>query len=115
MANNMLHVKDAGYGTTPTPENAKFAIGQSVEARRTDGKWFAATVTAVVPPGHPPEYALHDVLEQPRPLMITRNRKRSVTYIIRRPDEAEGRYDWVHEKNLRALAEQRDGRNDTTE
>lgn len=85
MSNNpVLFVRDAGRGETPECPEAKFKRGDVVRVRNT--KALAAfpreaVVVCVVPPGFPAEYALHDMMGEPRPLMITAP-KRVVTYIL---------------------------------
>lgn len=78
LGHNTLLVNHAGYGVTPPCPTAKFRISQVLKAR---GRKEFCAVVAVVPPGFPAEYALADVKKEPRPLMITKER-RCVTYIV---------------------------------
>lgn len=83
MNNPILQVTSAGFGETPIPEDAQFQIGDRVtvfEARNEPR--LSGAIHAVVPAGVSPEYAMADQHEQPRPLMMTRNRKRKTTYIV---------------------------------
>lgn len=100
----VLVIKNAGYGETSTPDNAKFKIGDAASARHNEGHWEDCAIIAVVPPRYPPEWALHDALKQPRPLMVSQNKKRSITYCVRRENQPEHHYDWVSEKSLKQRA-----------
>ena len=101
MSNPIIQVLDAGRGETPLPEGAKFNMGQEVLVRVSGRHFEPATIVAVVPPHYPPEYALHDALGEPRPLMVGKNRKRSITYVVRDPSKDEHHYDWVGEKHIK--------------
>lgn len=77
-------VHDAGRGTTPSYMNAKFKNGDVVKVKNI--KRLAhfpreAIVAVCIPPNFPAEYALADLLNEPRPLMITKP-MRSVSYIL---------------------------------
>jgi hypothetical protein len=84
MPNPVLLVQNAGYGETPPCPQALFRARSVVRLRRR--KHLAhlpekGAVAAVVPPGFPADYALADLRKEPRPLMVTRER-RAVTYIV---------------------------------
>lgn len=101
MNNPIIEVLDAGHGETPIPEDSKFNLGDEVLVRVSGRHFEPATIIAVVPPGYPPEYALHDALKEPRPLMVSKNRKRSITYIVRDPSKEDHHYDWIAEKHIK--------------
>lgn len=84
MSNPMLVVTNAGYGSTPPCEQAKFKPGDVVKLRQL--KFLKhlpqiAAIAIVVPPGVPPEYAMADAHGRPRPLMVTRGSK-MIRYIV---------------------------------
>lgn len=84
MSGPILIVKDAGKGVTPPCPDAKFGKGDVVRVRNTKALAHfprEAVVASVVPPKFPADYALADLLDEPRPLMI-RAPKRVVTYIL---------------------------------
>ena len=84
MANPILVIMNAGRGTTPPCDAAKFKSGDVVKVRNTKALAHfprEAIVLAVVPPGFSASYALADLLGQPRPLMIQRE-LRCVSYLI---------------------------------
>lgn len=73
--NPILLVENAGRGETPPCEDAVFKPGDVVRVR--DRKALAKiprelVVFVAVPPGFPAEHALADLLDEPRPLMITK-------------------------------------------
>lgn len=77
-------IHDAGRGTTPDCHDARYKKGDVVKVRnRAALAHFPreAIVAAAVPPGFPSEYALADLLDEPRPLIIT-NPSRAVQYIL---------------------------------
>lgn len=80
----ILHVINAGTGTTPECSEAKFKPGDVVKVRRLKHLKHLpeiAAVAVVVPPGVPAEYAWADFHKRPRPLMVTQER-RYVRYIV---------------------------------
>lgn len=82
--NPIVVVKNAGRGTTPDCPFARFGRGDVVKLRKVKavaGLPAEAVVAAVVPPGFPPEYALADLLKEPRPLMVSVPR-RNISYIL---------------------------------
>ena len=84
MRNPILQVMNAGKGTTPSCPEAKFSVGDVVRVRRLKHLKHLpdrAAVAIVVPPGFPPEYALADAGDNPRPLMITKP-SRAIRYIV---------------------------------
>lgn len=78
MGNPILVVKDAGHGTTPACPQAKYHCGDVMRWGKLE-----AAIIGIVPPGFSAEYALADLLGEPRPLMIRRE-KRCVCYILAR-------------------------------
>lgn len=79
-----IFVHDAGRGTTPPCPEAQFQRGTVVRVRNRKALSHfprEAVVAAVVPAGFAADYALADLLDEPRPLMI-RKPKRVVTYIL---------------------------------
>lgn len=82
MSNPILLIKDAGHGTTPDCPQAKFKRGDVVQGRGG----FEAIVAVAVPPRFPSEYALADLVGNPRPLMISEP-SRSVSYILVREND----------------------------
>lgn len=83
MPNPVIHVLDAGRGETPVPADALLQPGQTLACMQADGSNLDAMILAVVPPGVSPEHAVADQTGSPRPLMITRNAKRTNQYVIR--------------------------------
>lgn len=84
MNNPVLIIKDAGRGETPLCEGAVYNPGEVVKVRRTKAlRHFPEelVVLKAVPPGFPADYALADLVGEPRPLMITAP-KRCITYIL---------------------------------
>jgi hypothetical protein len=79
--NPLLLVKNGGFGETPIPADARFALGAKVQINTEDG-WLDGTVTAVVPAGVSPDIAFADHTKQARPLMCMENRRRKTTYIV---------------------------------
>jgi hypothetical protein len=84
VSNPLLLIKDAGRGETPACAEAKFKRGDVVKLRNR--AHLAAlprelVVAVAVPPGFAAEYALADLLSEPRPLMISRPR-RVVSYVL---------------------------------
>lgn len=83
MANPVLFIKDGGYGETPLPPDALLKPGETLNIiDQNDGTEQEAKILAVVPVGVPVEYALADHSNQPRPLLITKPKHRSILYII---------------------------------
>ncbi|ODM71733.1 hypothetical protein [Bradyrhizobium elkanii] len=86
---NVIEIKDAGRGETPTCPDAKFKPGDIVKVRRTRALAdFPAemVILVAVPAGFPADYALADLVGEPRPLMI-RSPRRCVTYILCEADK----------------------------
>lgn len=84
MSNPPLLVLNAGRGETPACDAAKFKRGDVVRVRRR--KHLASipeelVALVAVPPGFPADYALADLLGEPRPLMIQAP-YRTITYIL---------------------------------
>jgi hypothetical protein len=82
--NPILLVTNAGRGETPPCEGAIFKRGDVVtlrRRRRLSHLPSEAVVAVAIPPHFPPEYALADLLGEPRPLMITRG-LRCISYIL---------------------------------
>lgn len=80
----VLHIQDAGHGTTPDCPQARYAKGQIVTrraARWLAGKPMVCLIIAVVPPGFPADYALADAAGTARPL-VTGKPRRVVSYIV---------------------------------
>ena len=79
-----LMVTDAGRGETPAVGNAKFKRGDVVKVRKLKALAHfprEAVVAVAIPPGFPSEYALADLVGEPRPLMITKA-KNYISYIL---------------------------------
>lgn len=84
MNHPLLIVQHAGYGETPPCEAAQFKPGDVVNVRKRRhlaGFPSELVVLRAVPPGFPGEYAVADLLGEPRPLMISAPR-RVVSYIL---------------------------------
>ena len=84
MSNPVLAVTNAGYGETPACASAKFKRGDVVKVRRRSYLLDypeELVILVAVPPGFPSDYALADLLGEPRPLMI-RGSRRIVSYIL---------------------------------
>jgi len=84
LGNNTLFVVNAGKGETPPCAQAMFKRGDVVKIRNKKSLAHfprEAVVAVAIPPGFSPDYALADLLGEPRPLMI-REGKRCVTYIL---------------------------------
>lgn len=80
----VIIVRDAGRGETPAVPNAKFKRGDVVKVRNTKALAHfprEAVVAVAVPPNFPPDYALADLMCEPRPLMH-QSGKRTITYIL---------------------------------
>ncbi|AEH88167.1 hypothetical protein [Mesorhizobium opportunistum] len=80
----LLMVKDAGRGITPPCAQAKFKSGDVVAvSRRKHVRHVpeSLVVLTAIPPGFPGEYALSDLIGEPRPLMISKP-LRVVSYIL---------------------------------
>lgn len=74
IANSALMVTDAGRGTTPEC-SSRFKRGDVVRVRNMEAVRHMprrAIVAAVVPPNFSPDWALADLLGEPRPLMATK-------------------------------------------
>jgi len=100
VSNPLLVMTNAGHGSTPPCDGAKFARGDVVKRRRRKhlaGFPEQLVVLVAVPPGFPGEYALADLLGEPRPLMITRPH-RAITYILCR--EGDTKPYWLRESDL---------------
>jgi hypothetical protein len=83
MTNPLLVITNAGRGETPACPNAAYKPGDVVKVRRTRAlsEWPAELVVLkAIPPGFPADYALADLVGEPRPLMI-RAPRRCITYI----------------------------------
>jgi hypothetical protein len=85
----ILLVKNAGHGETPPRPNALFKCGDVVKVR--DKKALAhfpreLIIAVAVPSGFPPEYALADLVGEPRPLMISKG-SRAIRYILVREND----------------------------
>ncbi len=79
----ILMPTNAGYGETPPCPEAKFARGAVVNVRKRKhlaGLPRELVALVAVPPNFPGEYALADLLGEPRPLMIEEP-SRAVSYI----------------------------------
>lgn len=104
---NVLIVENAGYGTTPACPSAQFVPGDIVKiSRRKALAHFSAeaVVIGVIPPGISAEYALADLLGEPRPLLVTVG-KRRVRYIL--ANEGDKRSYLVDERDLRPSGKER--------
>lgn len=80
----ILMPTNAGRGETPAVPNARFARGDCVIVRKRKHLANiprALVVLVAVPPGFPGNYALADLLGEPRPLMISAP-SRAITYIL---------------------------------
>ena len=80
----VIIVRDAGRGVTPPVPEAKFKRGDVVKVRNTKALAHfprEAVVAVAVPPNFPPDYALADLMGEPRPLMH-QSGKRTITYIL---------------------------------
>lgn len=68
---------------TPVPADALLQPGAVLNVQDADGgPDRPGKVLAVVPAGVPIEHAIADQNSQPRPLLVTQNRKRSTQYVI---------------------------------
>ncbi len=86
---HVIEIKDAGKGETPACTDAKFNPGDLVNVRRT--KSLAEfppemIILKAVPAGFPTDYALADLVGEPRPLMI-RAARRCIMYILCETDK----------------------------
>lgn len=84
----VLIVQNAGRGVTPPCAAAIYSPGAVVKVRRTKALSHfppELVVLGAIPPGFSPDYALADLVGEPRPLMI-REGKRCITYICCRAD-----------------------------
>lgn len=100
MTNPVLMVNNAGRGETPPCPAAKFKRGDVVKVRRRRHLLNfpeELSVLVAVPPGFPGNYALADLLGEPRPLMIAAPR-RAITYILAR--EGDGKPYCIREADL---------------
>ncbi|MCK1693672.1 hypothetical protein [Bradyrhizobium sp. 144] len=100
---NIIEIKDAGRGETPDCPGAKFKAGDIVNVRRT--KALASfppqmVVLKAVPSGFPAAYALADLVDEPRPLMISAPR-RCIIYILCEADKVPATPYFVRESDLR--------------
>lgn len=101
----VLMPTNAGRGETPPCPDAKFARGDVVKVRRRRhlaGIPEFLVVLVAVPPGFPGDYALADLLGEPRPLMIGEGR-RAITYILCR--EGDTKPYCIREADLLATGE----------
>lgn len=101
MNNPILFIKDAGHGETPPCPDALFQRGNVVLVRRTKRLTHVpreAIIAVAIPPGFSADYALADLVGEPRPLMINHLGERSVTYIL--VVEGDRRPYHVREKDL---------------
>jgi hypothetical protein len=81
---HVLLVTNAGHGSTPPWLSARFSKGDVVSVSRGEATGHfppEMIVIGIVPPWFPVEYALADLLMEPRPLMITKE-KRVGQYIL---------------------------------
>jgi len=84
LGNNTIFVLNAGKGETPICPQAIFKRGDVVKIRNKKSLSHfprEAIIAVAIPPGFSPDYALADLLGEPRPLMI-REGKRCVSYIL---------------------------------
>lgn len=98
MANPILIVQNAGYGTTPVPNNALLQPGTTMVINDdNDGSKSDAVVLAVVPRGGCIEYAIADQNGQPRPLIVSDNHSGEILYVI----ECNGRHLYVPQRAMK--------------
>lgn len=82
--NPILFVKNAGRGVTPPCPDAKYKPGDVVKVRNKKSLAHfprELVVLVAVPSGFSPDYALADLVGEPRPLMCSVG-KRSLSYIL---------------------------------
>lgn len=104
----ILMPTDAGRGETPPCPDAKFKPGNIVEVsrRKALADWPGEMVVLkAIPPGFPADYALADLVGEPRPLMIQAPR-RCITYVCCEPDKEPASPYVVKERDLRASDKQ---------
>lgn len=89
--NQVLILKDAGFGETPLPKDALCNPGDPMDITDANtGEVYKAIVLAVVPVGVPVEYARADqaIPKKPRPLMLeVRKPFKQTAYIIGMADQ----------------------------
>lgn len=98
--NPIVLIRDAGHGETPACPAARFTRGDVVRVRRTKALVAfppEAVVLVAIPPGFSPDYALADLMGEPRPLMI-REGRRTVAYILANDGDATPY--WAREADL---------------
>lgn len=84
VARPVLMVTNAGRGETPPCPEAKFKPGDVVKVRNRKALAHfprEAVIAVAVPPGFPADYALADLVKEPRPLMVRKPNK-TITYIL---------------------------------
>lgn len=84
MSNPILMVMHAGHGETPPCDSAIFKRGDIVKVRNTKAlRTFPreAIVAVAIPPGFSPDWALADLVGEPRPALAQVG-ARGVTYIL---------------------------------
>lgn len=80
----ILLIHNAGFGETPPCDDARFKRGDVVRVRNTKALAHfprEAVVAVAIPPGFPADYALADLMKEPRPLMISKE-MRCISYIL---------------------------------
>jgi hypothetical protein len=85
MNNPILLIKDAGHGETPPCPDAIFRRGDVVKVRDTPRLASfprEAVVAVAIPPDFSSDWALADLLGEPRPLMIYDPGASDVRYIL---------------------------------
>ncbi len=105
MNNLPLLVLNAGRGTTPPCLDASYEPGDVVTVRRRKHLKDipeSLVVLVAIPPGFPADYALADMLGEPRPLMIQKPR-RCIQYILCR--EGDTKPYCIAERDLRPTTE----------
>jgi hypothetical protein len=84
MNNPILFIKDAGHGETPACPDAIFKRGDVVAVRNTKALAHfprEAIVAVAIPPGFSPDWALADLVGEPRSALAQVG-SRGVTYIL---------------------------------
>lgn len=102
MNNPILLVQHAGYGETPECPEASFKRGDVVKVSRRQGMAQfprEAIIAVAVPRGFSPDWALADLVGEPRPAMAQVG-ARVVTYIL--VAEGDGTPYLARERDIRA-------------
>lgn len=102
MSHPVIAIYNAGKGDTPPCPQAAFKRGDVVSvSRRKPFRHMPAelVVLVAVPPGFPSEYALADLVDEARPLMITEP-ARVISYVLCR--EGDPKAYLIKERDLRA-------------